>query len=200
MRLEFNPWVGKIPWRRKWQPTLAFLPGKFQGQRSLVGYSPWGCKRVEPDLITEHAHVLGGKSWLRSLLKSHLLHETYQTTLFNTVIYSYATHWHFLNPMPSSNFFPFSLNIYHLITYWKILFIYNCSNRIFLDSTFILASIHHRVNYINNIFLFSIFLMIWHLWPHWLERNCQFWLSLEIIKSSARTSICKLINQGLSIR
>ena len=34
------PWVGKIPWRRKWQLTLVFLPGKFYGQRSLAGYSP----------------------------------------------------------------------------------------------------------------------------------------------------------------
>ena len=32
-RLEFDPWVGKIPWRRKWQPTPIFLPGKSQGQR-----------------------------------------------------------------------------------------------------------------------------------------------------------------------
>ena len=45
-RLEFNPWVGKIPWRRKWQPTPAFLPGKSHGQRSLMGYSPWGHKEL----------------------------------------------------------------------------------------------------------------------------------------------------------
>ena len=43
-RPGFNPWVGKIPWRRKWQPTPVFLPGEFHGQRSLVGYSPWGHK------------------------------------------------------------------------------------------------------------------------------------------------------------
>ena len=36
-----DPWVWRIPWRRKWQPTPAFLPGKFHGQRSLVGYRPW---------------------------------------------------------------------------------------------------------------------------------------------------------------
>jgi len=36
--------VRKIPWRRKWQLTPMFLPGKFYGQRSLVGYSPWGHK------------------------------------------------------------------------------------------------------------------------------------------------------------
>ena len=36
----FDPWVGKTPWRRKWQPTQVFLPGESHGQRSLVGYSP----------------------------------------------------------------------------------------------------------------------------------------------------------------
>ena len=44
-RPEFDPWVGKIPWRRKWQPTLVFLLGISYGQRSLEGYSPGGCKR-----------------------------------------------------------------------------------------------------------------------------------------------------------
>ena len=43
-RPGFNPWVGKIPWRWKWQPTPVFLPGKSHGQRSLAGYSPWGRK------------------------------------------------------------------------------------------------------------------------------------------------------------
>ena len=43
-RLGFNSWVRKMPWRRKWQPTPVFLPGKCHGQRSLVGYSPWGHK------------------------------------------------------------------------------------------------------------------------------------------------------------
>ena len=39
-RCKFNPWVGKIPWRRKWRPTPVFSPGKSHGQRSLVGYRP----------------------------------------------------------------------------------------------------------------------------------------------------------------
>ena len=43
-RLWFDPWVGKTPLRREWQLTLAFLPGKSSGQRSLAGYNPWGCK------------------------------------------------------------------------------------------------------------------------------------------------------------
>ena len=40
-RHGFDPWVRKIPWRRKWQPTPVFLPGEFHAQRSLAGYSPW---------------------------------------------------------------------------------------------------------------------------------------------------------------
>ena len=52
-RHGFAPWVSKIPWRRKWQPILVFLPGKSHGQRSLAGYSPWGHKRVGHDLATK---------------------------------------------------------------------------------------------------------------------------------------------------
>ena len=47
-RHRFDPWIGKIPWSRKWQPTPVFLLGKFHGQRSLAGYSPWGCKESDP--------------------------------------------------------------------------------------------------------------------------------------------------------
>ena len=41
---QVDSWIGKIPWRRKWQPTPVFLAGESHGQRSLAGYSPWGCK------------------------------------------------------------------------------------------------------------------------------------------------------------
>ena len=44
---RFNPLVGKISWRRECQPTPVFLPGEFHGQRSPVGYSPWGCKESD---------------------------------------------------------------------------------------------------------------------------------------------------------
>ena len=58
-RLQFNPCVGKIPWRRKWQPIPVFLPGKSHGQRSLVSYSSWGHK--EPNMTehpcTPHTHM-----------------------------------------------------------------------------------------------------------------------------------------------
>ena len=46
-RLEFNPWVRKIPWRRERLPTSVFLSGEFQEQRSLAGCSPWGHKESE---------------------------------------------------------------------------------------------------------------------------------------------------------
>ena len=45
-RPGFHPWVGKIPWRKEWQPTPVLLPGKFHGHRSLAGYSPWGRKEL----------------------------------------------------------------------------------------------------------------------------------------------------------
>ena len=46
----FDPWIRKMPWRRKWQPTPAFLPGKSHGQRSLAGYSPGGFAKSRTQL------------------------------------------------------------------------------------------------------------------------------------------------------
>ena len=51
----FNPWIGKISWRRKWPPTPVFLPGEFHGQRSLAGYSPWGHRESD---MTERVTLL----------------------------------------------------------------------------------------------------------------------------------------------
>ena len=53
-RHGFNPWVRKILWRRTWQPTPVFLSGESQGQRSLVGYRPWGQKESD---MTGHLHT-----------------------------------------------------------------------------------------------------------------------------------------------
>ena len=44
---RFDPWVGKMPWRRKWQPIPVFSPGKSHGQRSLWGYNLWGQKKLD---------------------------------------------------------------------------------------------------------------------------------------------------------
>ena len=64
-RPRFDPWVGKIPWRTKWQPTPVFLPGESHGQRSLAGYSPWGHKDSD---MTE---------WVNSSIRGETGRETY---------------------------------------------------------------------------------------------------------------------------
>ena len=60
-RCEFDPWVRRVPWRRKWHPTPVFLPGKSHGQRSLAGYSPQACQELDTtqqlknkDIIPRH--------------------------------------------------------------------------------------------------------------------------------------------------
>ena len=82
-RCRSDPWVGKISWRRKWQPTPVFLHGKSRGQRSLVGCSPgsqrvghdWVCnmrglgrrkrnlENWRPDIIAEVFSIKPRKSW-----------------------------------------------------------------------------------------------------------------------------------------
>ena len=71
-RPEFNPWVRKIPWRRKWLPTPVFLPGKPQGHRSPEGYSPW-------------SHMSQSLTINLSLYMHILLVLFLQSTLTNTV-------------------------------------------------------------------------------------------------------------------
>ena len=51
-RCGFDPWVRKIPLRRKWHATAVFSPVKSHGQRSLVGYNPWGCKELDMAGVT----------------------------------------------------------------------------------------------------------------------------------------------------
>ena len=57
-KFRFSSWVRKIPWRRKWQPNAVFLPGESHGQRSLVGYTLWGCRESD---MTEQ---LSTQAWL----------------------------------------------------------------------------------------------------------------------------------------
>ena len=54
-RPGFDPWVEKIPWRRPWKSSPGFLPGKSHGQRSLVGYGPWGHKESDMTEATKHS-------------------------------------------------------------------------------------------------------------------------------------------------
>ena len=71
-RCRFDPWLRKIPWNRKWQPTLVLLPGKYHGQRNLVGYSPWGRRELD---MTEHAGT--------TFLSIHPLSVSFLTPLFS---------------------------------------------------------------------------------------------------------------------
>ena len=65
-RPGFNPWVGKILWRREWQPAPVFLPGDFHGQKSLAGYCPWSKKLDMTDSISLSLWFL---NWAVELLK-----------------------------------------------------------------------------------------------------------------------------------
>ena len=65
--LRFDPWVRKISWRRKWQPTPVFLAEEFHGQWSLASYSPscspsYSCKRVGHDSVTTQ-HIINVRGW-----------------------------------------------------------------------------------------------------------------------------------------
>ena len=64
IKLKQGHWdcVGKIPWRRKWQPTPVFLPGESHGWRSLVSYSPRGCKESD---TTKRLHFTSGQALLQ---------------------------------------------------------------------------------------------------------------------------------------
>ena len=57
-RHGLNSCIGKIRWRRKWQPTPVFLPRESYGQRSLAGYSPQGCTKSDATEATQHTHIL----------------------------------------------------------------------------------------------------------------------------------------------
>ena len=52
-----DPWVGEIPWRRAWQPTLVFFAGESHGKRSLEGYSPQGCTELDITEVTQQVHM-----------------------------------------------------------------------------------------------------------------------------------------------
>ena len=122
--LLYDPWIGKFPWRRKWQPTPGILPGQPHGERSLVGCSPWGpkesdtistCMLCSALLYLRHWIIIGGwfthridnhmagqwlcnwKPYLRFLLitcTNFLL--TIITTILITMIYGGCIKWLFL--------------------------------------------------------------------------------------------------------
>ena len=77
-RPRFNPWVRKIPWRRGWLPTPIVLPGEVHGQRSLVGYSPWG--RKESDMTSQLTHIHPAHCGLNVLVSLDFSLHIYENT------------------------------------------------------------------------------------------------------------------------
>ena len=96
----FNPWVRNIPWKRAWQSTPGFLPRTSHIQRSLTGYSPWGCKESD---MTE---------WLSRQAHVHVF--------ANTRTYKYFRNLEFtISPIrihPPRFFLPFSISYLHVFS------------------------------------------------------------------------------------
>ena len=67
----FSPWVGKVPWRWKWQPTPVFLPGESHGQRRLADYSPKGCKESDTTSTISLNTLVNSKHSLQPQLNDH---------------------------------------------------------------------------------------------------------------------------------
>ena len=77
-RFRFNPWVGKISWRRKWQPTPVFLPGKSQAEESDVGCSPWDHKQsdttsqLNKNIAADKSLSINSNTFLATLFVLHM--------------------------------------------------------------------------------------------------------------------------------
>ena len=82
---KFDPWVGKIPWSRKWQAAPALSSGESHGQRSVAGYSPWGHKRVGHNLATEQQQYIYMGILFHILFHYRLLQDTDYSSLLYTV-------------------------------------------------------------------------------------------------------------------
>ena len=104
-RRGFDPWVGKISWKRKWQSTLVFLLGESHGQRSLVGYSPWVHKELN---MTEWLRTHSAKDPMGSVFRSsnHLAEQ------------SRAVSW--VDRGRKASFLCFNMMLFYLIcwTFW----------------------------------------------------------------------------------
>ena len=85
-RLGFDPWVGKISWRRKWQLTPVFLPGESHGQRSLAGYSSWGRRELDMTEVTERANIYIQIQFISIAIQNYIIEINYN--LFSFFFYN----------------------------------------------------------------------------------------------------------------
>ena len=98
------PWVGKIPWRRAWRPTPVFLPGESHGQRSLVGYSPWGCRESDTtELLHCHFSLLCIGKGNGNPLQCSCLENPREGGAWWAVVFGVAQSWTRLKRLSSSS-------------------------------------------------------------------------------------------------
>ena len=103
-RLKFYPWVGKMPWRRAWQPTSVFLPGKSHGQRSLAGYSPWGRKEMDMTCDWAHTHTrvyVYTRVYIYMYIHTHIYNWTYTQCIY-IVLFQVLLHYKLLQDIDYS--------------------------------------------------------------------------------------------------
>ena len=87
-RHRFDPSVGKIPWRREWQPTPVFLPEKSHGQRNLVGYSPWGHKESDmTQQLNNNRNLLSSNSSWLLITSNQNCYQTFSCVYIVQLIY-----------------------------------------------------------------------------------------------------------------
>ena len=128
-RPGFDPWVGKIPWRREWQHTPVSLPGKSHGQRSLVGCSPWG--RKESDMTEQLTHIHLSSIYL-SIPISYLSSISIYCLSFISILYLLIYH------LCITYLSTYHLAIY-LHTYWKPCIYINAFSSKPINTKFILV-------------------------------------------------------------
>ena len=113
-----DPWIGKIPWKRAWQPTLVFSLGESHGQRSLENYSPWGLKEWDmTETLSTAQHSAANPEWLiikvYIYIYTHTCIHIYTYTHTHIYIYTYTYIYIFM--------FIFSLKCI-LCSYWNVAF------------------------------------------------------------------------------
>ena len=120
-RSRFDPWVGKIPWSRKWQPTPLFLPGTSHGQRSLAGCSVWGHRESD---TTEHICCCCSGAQLCPTLCNPMDCSTPGLPVLHHLLEFAQTHVHWVGDaiQPSCPLFCTSENVFILLLFLTLFF------------------------------------------------------------------------------
>ena len=102
-RCGFNPWVGKIPWRTKWQPTPVCLPGESHGQRSSAGCSPWGCKESDTSEQLSIQYEAQTRKLTCPRSPKQALEDQWTENSHQSSVLSSKSHSHLLSPPLTAN-------------------------------------------------------------------------------------------------